>query len=153
MKKQIGKYPLGVWIALTALFLIMLAWIMQAYSVIDWEGAVKLGLQNSSFSGDDVERTMANKERGEAIADLLWPLPITIIAIVGILRKKLFGFVGAMMEFAICIYFPLFYLFQLWNSDMETALSAIILWGIPSVLGIIGLWTNRNYLLVKYKIE
>ncbi len=144
IKKEFGRFPFGIWIALFALLLIFLAWIMQAYSLLDWEGAVKLGLQNASFNGDAVEKTMANKERGEAFADLLWPLPLTIMAVVGLWRKELIGFIAAMMEYAICIYFPLFYVFQLWYSNFETALSAVIVWAIPSILGIIGLWANRN---------
>ncbi len=151
LKKEIGRYPLGIWIALIALVLTFLAWLMQAYSLIDWEGALKLGLQNGAFDGDAVEQAMANKERGEAIADLLWPLPINIIAFVGLLRKKFIGFVAAMMEFAICIYFPIFYIFQLWNTYMDTIFGAIILWAIPSLLGIIGLWVNRDLFNIKSK--
>ncbi len=142
--KQIGRFPVGIWLAFVALSLILLAWIMQTYSLFSWESAVELGLQNGSFKGDELDKALANKEKGEAIADLLWALPINIMAFWGLIRKKLIGFVTAMMEFAICVYFPLFYVFQLWNSHFETALAAVILWGIPSLLGIIGLWANRN---------
>ncbi len=118
---------------------------MQAYSLFDWEGAVKLGLQDSSFEGDAAERAMAVKERGEAIADLLWALPLTTLAFFGLINRKFFGFVTAMMTYAICIYFPLFYVFQLWNTThFETAIGAVILWGIPSLIGIFGLWSNRK---------
>jgi hypothetical protein len=144
LQKQIGKIPIGIWLALIALCLIFFGWIMQAYSLLDWESAVKFGLQNNSFYGDGIEQVNANKERGEAIADLLWPFPLTIIAFIGLIRNKFYGFVAAMMEFAICIYFPLFYIFQLWNTHLETAIVAVILWGIPSLLGIIGLWSNRK---------
>ncbi|MCK5101443.1 MAG: hypothetical protein KAR17_01470, partial [Cyclobacteriaceae bacterium] len=115
LNKNISRYPIGIWIALIALILTFLGWIMQAYSLLDWEGAVSLGLQNGSFNGDAMEKALAQKEKGEAIADMLWPLPIAIIAFIGLLRKKFIGFIAAMMEFAICVYFPLFYIFQLWN--------------------------------------
>jgi len=144
LQKEAGRYPLGIWIALVALFLSFVAWLMQAYSLFDWESAVKLGLQNGSFSGDAVERALAGKERGEALADLLWPLPLAIIALLGLLKRSFIGFVAAMMEFAICIYFPLFYIFQMWETHRETAMGAVILWGIPSILGILGLWANRQ---------
>jgi len=55
-----------------------------------------------------------------------------------------------MMVFAICVYFPLFYIFQLWDTHMETAAGAILLWGIPSLLGIAGLWANRETYLIKH---
>ncbi len=141
--KKIGRQPLGIWMVLLALLLICLAWVMQAYSLFNWESDVRQGLQNGSFSGDAAEKLWAQKEKGEAIADLIWPLPLTVIALFGILKKRFFGFVAAMMTFAICIYFPLFYLFQLWDSYRETALAAVLLWGIPSAFGIIGLWANH----------
>jgi hypothetical protein len=144
MQKKIGRFTVGIWISLTALILIFLAWIMQAYSLLDWENAVTLGLQNGSFKGNELDVAIATKEKGEAIADLLWVLPLNIIAFIGIFRKKFFGFVAAMMVFAICIYFPLFYIFQIGETFPETVLGAVILWAIPSVLGIIGLWINKG---------
>jgi hypothetical protein len=148
LTKQIGRFPLGVWIAFIALILTFLAWVMQAYSLLDWENAVNLGLQNGSFNGDTLDQALATKEKGEAIADLLWALPINILAILGIWRKKFYGFATALMEFTICVYFPLFYIFQIGNTYPETVIGAVILWGIPSLLGIIGLWINKN----NYKI-
>jgi hypothetical protein len=130
--------------ALIALILISVAWLMQAYSLYNWESALELGLQNGSFSGDAAEKLWATKEKGEAIADLIWPLPLTFIALFGILKKRFIAFIAAMMTFAICVYFPLFYIFQIWDSYRETAMAAMLLWGIPSVLGILGLWTNRR---------
>ena len=147
LRKQIGRLPSGIWLALIALILIILAWIMQAYSLLNWEAAVELGLQNSSLNGDIDELAWATKERGEAIADLIWPLPLTLIALYGILKKRFIGFIASMMTFAICIYFPLFYLFQIWETFPETVLGAVILWGIPSLLGIVGLWANRHLYL------
>lgn len=144
LKRNIGRLPTGIWMAMGALLLITLAWLMQAYSLINWESAVSLGLQNGSFTGDASEKLLAKKEQGEAIADLIWPLPLTLLAFFGILGKRFIGFVAGMMVFAICIYFPLFYIFQLWETHRETALGAVILWGIPSILGIIGLWSNRQ---------
>ena len=142
-KKKIKRYPLGVWIAILALILIFIAWLMQIYSLIDWEGAIKLGVQDDSFTGDMTERAMADVERGVAFADILWALPITIIAFIGLLRKKFIGFIAAMMTFAICVYFPLFYIFRE-STSFDIVLVVIFLWAVPSLLGIYGLWMNRN---------
>ena len=106
-------------------------------------------LQNGSFTGNSADKALATKEHGEAIADLIWPFPIAIVALYGILKKQFFGFVASMMEFAICIYFPLFYIFQMWETNPETVLGAVFLWGIPSLLGIIGLMANRNIYMNK----
>ena len=88
LKKNIGRFPIGIWISLVALLLIFLAWVMQAYSLLDWEGAVKFGVQNESFTGGAAERALADVERGVAIADILWAMPITILAFIGILRIR-----------------------------------------------------------------
>ncbi len=144
LNKTIGRFPLGIWIALASLILIFIAWIMQVYSLINWEGAVKIGFQSESFTGDAIEHAMANVERGIAVADILWALPIAIVAFIGISRKKLFGFVAAMMELAICVYFPLLYVFRS-GTESVVVLGVLILWAIPSLLGIIGLWSNRNF--------
>lgn len=153
-RTKLGTLPLGIWMAFIALVLISLAWIMQAYSLINWESAVNLGIQNQSFSGSAAEAVQAQKDKGIAIADLIWPLPLTVIALPGILKKRLSGFIASMMTFAICVYFPLFHLFQLWSSHRETAIAAALLWGIPSFFGIAGLWANRNLYITKasYKL-
>ena len=144
LRRNMGRLPAGIWMALGALLLIGLAWLMQAYSLLNWESAVNIGFQNGSFFGDASEKLLAKKEQGEAIADLIWPLPLTLVAFFGILRKRFIGFVACMMVFAICVYFPLFYIFQLWETHRGTALGAVTLWGIPSILGIMGLWSNRQ---------
>ena len=144
LQKQIGRYPTGIWVALIALLLTSLAWMMQLYSLINWDGAVELGLQNESFSGDSVERALANVERGIALADLCWALPITIIAFIGVLKRRLYGLIASMMDFAICVYFPLFFAFQRWNTHLDVVLAAIFLFAVPSILGIIGLGSNMK---------
>ena len=144
LTKEVGRYTTGIWIALVAIIFTMLAWIMQTYSLIDWEGAIQLGVQNESFSGDPVEKALANVEWGIAMADIFWALPLTIIALFGVLKKKLYGLVTAMMDFAICVYFPLFFAFQRWGSHRDIVLTALILFALPSLLGVLGLWTNRK---------
>ncbi len=141
--KKIKHFPLGIWIALIALVLIFLAWIMQSYSLLDWEGAIELGIQDESFNGNAAEQALADVERGIAIADIIWVLPLTIIAFIGLLKKRFVGFTAALMVFAVCVYFPLFYAFRD-SMNPEIKFAAIFLWAIPSILGIIGLWTNRT---------
>ena len=145
LNKGIGPYPLGVWIALVVLIALFLGWGMQAYSLLNWDGAVDIGLQNERFTGDAVERAWAHESWSVAVADILWPLPIGIVAFIGLLRKRLFGFAAGLMEFAIGVYFPLIFSFQRWTTYRDTVVAAIFLWAIPSVLGVICLWSNRDY--------
>ena len=144
LTRGVGRFTIGIWIAFIALVLTLLAWIMQIYSLVNWEGALSLGLQNESFSGPPVEQALANVEWGIAMADIFWPLPLTIIAFIGMLKTRLFGFVTAMMNFAICVYFPLFFAFQRWHTHRDVVIAALILFALPSLLGILGLWTNRK---------
>ena len=144
LTKEVGRFTIGIWVALVAIILTILAWIMQSYSLLNWEGAISMGIQNESFRGPPVEQALANVERGIALADICWALPLTIIALLGVLRKKLFGLVTAMMDFAICVYFPLFFAFQRWDTHRDVVLAALILFALPSLLGILGLWTNRK---------
>ena len=144
--KRIGRFPLGVWIAVIALLLLFLVgWAGQAYSLINWDGAVDPGLQNERFTGDAVERAWAHESWGVAVADMLWGVPIGIIAFIGLLRKKFFGFAAGLMDFTIGVYFPLVFAFQRWTTYPGTVIVAIFLFAIPSLLGIIGLWANRTY--------
>jgi hydrogenase/urease accessory protein HupE len=140
----IGKYPVGMWLALIGLCFSLLAWLMQMYSLLDWEGAIALEIQGESFNGPPVERALARVEWGVAMADMVWPLPLSIIAIIGILKGKAYGYTAGMMNFAICIYFPLFFAFQRWEYDLETAMAAMVLFALPATLGMIGLWSSRG---------
>jgi hypothetical protein len=145
LKKKIGPYPVGIWIALIVLLAVFLGWGMQAYSLLNWNRAVDLGFQNERFTGDVVERVWAHESWGVAMADMLWPLPIGIVAFIGLLRKRLFGFAACLMEFAISVYFPLVFSIQRWANYRSTAFTALFLWAVPSLVGIVCLWVNRNY--------
>ncbi len=145
LKKNKGNFPVGIWIALAAIILLFLGWGMQAFSLLNWEKAVELGLQNERFTGSAEEKAWAIESWGVALADMLWALPIGIIALVGIIRKKYYGFIAAFMELTIGVYFPLFFAFQRWDTFRGTATIALLLWTLPSLLGILGLWVNRLY--------
>ena len=141
----VGRFPLGVWIAIVALLLQLLAWAMQAYSLLNWDGAVDLGLQNDRFSGDAAERARAKGEWGIVAADLLWPLRIAVVALVGLLRSRFYGFAAGLMEFSIGVYWPLVFAFQRWTTHRGTAIATVLIWTITSLLAIVGLWANREF--------
>ncbi len=145
LTRTIGRFPLGVWLALVAIVLVFLAWGMQAYSLVNWDHAVDIGIQNERFSGGPAERAWAKERWGVAMADMVWPLPIGVVALVGILRRRFYGFIAAFMELAIAVYFPLFFALQRWSTFRGTALTAVFLWVLPSLVGIVGLWANREY--------
>ncbi len=144
MRKEIRKNPLGVWIAMIAIgSLLFIGMGGQAYSLLDWDSAVDLGLQNDRLDGDLEESTWAKASEGEARADMIWFLPFLIIALVGVLRRTFYGFTTAMMSLSMGVYFSMIFAFTRWNLYRETVYQAMIIFTIPSLLGITGLWTNR----------
>ena len=143
-RKPNGRLPMGIWFGLAVLGLLMVAWAMQAYSLLNWESAVALGIQNERLTGDAAERAWALESWGVAVADMLWALPITIVAIIGIIRGRFYGFVAGMMAYSIGVYFPLFFAFQRWATYPGTVITALVLFLVPSLLAIPILWTNRD---------
>jgi hypothetical protein len=123
----------------------LLAWGTQTYAVIDWDGAVDIGLQNDRFSGGDAERARAQLDWGVAAADQAWPLPIAILAFVGLLRMRPFGFAAGLMELSVGVYWPLVFAFQRWSTHRELVLVALAVWSLTSAVGLVGLWTNRSH--------
>ena len=104
LDSTIGRFPLGVWIAIVALVLQLLAWAMQAISLLNWDRAVDLGLQNDRFTADAAEQARAKSDWGIVAADVVWPLPIAIVALVGLLQSRFYSFATGLMEFAIGVY-------------------------------------------------
>ena len=75
---------------------------------------------------------------------MLWPMPLTLVAFVGLLRNKTYGFAAGLMVMAMGVYFPLFFAFQRWATFPQTVVVAIALFALPSLLGIVGLYMNRQ---------
>jgi hypothetical protein len=146
LEKKYGNYSLGIWFSIIALGLLLFVGMGgQAYSLIDWDGAVDAGLQNERFLGDAEEKTWAKAAESEAKADMVWFLPILIIAFIGVLRRTLYGYTAGMMGLAIGVYFSTIFAYSRWDTYRETVYHAILIFTIPSFLGIIGLWTNKEY--------
>ena len=81
------------------------------------------------------------------MADMLWPMPLTVAALVGLLRSRFYGFVFALLTFSIGVYFPLFFAFQRWETFPGFVIAAVMLFMLPSLFGIAGLWANRRIFL------
>ena len=95
--RMTGPNPVGLWLAFLALGLLAVAWAGQAYSLLDWDSAVELGLQNERFSNDLAERAWAHESWGVAATDMLWPLPLTLVALVGLARRRFVGLAAGFM--------------------------------------------------------
>ncbi len=143
-RRVLGPYPLGIWCALAGLLILMLAWAVQAYSVLEWDSAVDLGLQNERFSRDPVEAAWALESWGVAMADVLWAVPVTVVALLGVAKRHYVGSAAAYMAFSLGVYFPLVFAFQRWSTFRGTAVLAVVLFAVPSLVGIAGLLACRD---------
>jgi urea transporter len=72
-------------------------------------------------------------------------MPLSFVALAGLIRKQAYGFVAALLSMAIGVYFPLVFAFQRWPSIRGTILAALVVFAVPSLLGIMGLYANRGY--------
>jgi hypothetical protein len=143
-ESTVRGYPPGVWAAIVAVLLQLVAWGTQAFAIIDWNAAVDAGLQSDRFTGDAVERTWAAADWGIAAADMVWPLPVAVVALVGLLRKRSYGYAAGLMQLSIGVYWPLVFAFQRWTTDRGVILMALAVWALTSLIGLVGLWWNRR---------
>ena len=159
LTKHIGPFPLGIWIVL---FLVIISgglFILfgQALSFFAWDVAYSLGFQEySTESSDVVERTIAGMSWGEACADTFVQGTLVILTLIGILRRRRFGFTTGISLAILWIYYTFLIPVSrigLYNwgvaSDLSQAklmgLVFILLCGIPGVILPICLVANRQF--------
>jgi hypothetical protein len=159
LTKHIGRFPLGIWVVLilmltSGLFLTIFA---QTLSFFSWDTALSLGLQEDSpYSADIVERMMMAISWGEAGTDLLVQGTLIVLTLIGILRRRQFGFLAGFGQAIIWIYVTLLIILQriaLFNWDLVSDLSRaksvgpviFVFVGIPGVLMLVCLTANRQF--------
>ncbi|UCG88421.1 MAG: hypothetical protein JSW71_07730, partial [Gemmatimonadota bacterium] len=129
LTKHIGRFPLGIWIVLilmltSGLFITIFG---QALSLVSWDTAFSLGLQEDSpHSADIVERMMVAISWGEAGTDVLVQGILLVMVLTGILRRRQFGFLAGIGQAIIWIYVTLLVTLQriaLYNWDLVPDLS------------------------------
>ncbi|MCP4364034.1 MAG: hypothetical protein GY800_01865 [Planctomycetes bacterium] len=159
LTKPIGRFPLGIWIVLLFLLVTGLIFTLfaQTLSFFAWDKALSLGLQEDSrHSADVVERTIGAMSWGEAGADMLVQGTLVIATLIGIVRRREFGFITGVTLAIIWIYVAFMVSFQrigLYNWGVVPDLSRaqyvvplmVALAGIPGVISLICLIANRQF--------
>jgi len=159
LTKRIGRFPLGIWIVLVFLLITGLIFTLfaQTLSFFDWDTALSLGLQEDSRNSTDiVERTIGAMSWGEAGADVLVQGILIILTLIGILQRRQFGFVTGVTLATIWVYVTLMVPLQrigFYNWGVVPDLSRakyvgavmVALAGIPGVISLICLTTNRDF--------
>jgi len=125
----------------------------QTFSLINYETAVALGLQESVEEISEVGIAFA---KGFALADTIIYIPLLFTGIIGLLRRKKWGVYLIFASCAISVYCPLILLYAIYigkgviilNPEkyvfFPIALSFIILYGL---LGMWYLYANQKELI------
>ena len=114
MRYTIGSRPLGIWIALGCmLFSLLMGGGGQTLSVIDWDRAMALGLQENDLNDPDiVERVLTHVEWGVAAGDVVVTVPLLILGLVGVACRRRWGMIAALMAAATWIHMFFVYTLQ-----------------------------------------
>ncbi len=126
---------IGISVLLT-LFLI----VGQTFSLIDYDWAVALGLQESEKEVGKVGIAFA---KGFAFGDTLFYLPLLILGIIGLLKSKKWGFYFMLGSLAISVYWPIVHLYTIYIGRNVLSLQPDKYVSFPITLSLIisyGLW-------------
>ncbi|MBI4617327.1 MAG: hypothetical protein HY720_27200, partial [Planctomycetes bacterium] len=157
MRRFVGTRPIGVWIALASiLFLLVFGIGGQSLSLVSWDLACRLGLQENRFDDPDVlERAAAHFEWGSCAADVLVVLPLLILGFVGVACRRHWGAVAALMAAACWIYAFFDYTVDRyslavrgglvpWEKYSGIVLAYGLLGALPSALVVVGIAANMD---------
>jgi hypothetical protein len=139
MKKTLEFYALiGVAVFLTIMFIAG-----QTLSLVDYDLAVSLGLQESA---GEISAEGVAFAKGFAFGDTVFYIPLFAIGIVGLLKGKAWGAFSMFGALAVTVYWPVVHLFMLYSGrdlfhlSHDKYLSYSIL--LP-LIALYGLWGMR----------
>ena len=140
-KKDVGFWALILLATVLFVFLI----IGQTLSVIDYDLALNLGLQESE---EEIGKVGIAFAKGFAFADTIFYVPILVLGILGLLKGKKWGAVLMLAALGITVYWPIVHLYAIYIDTEAITLNQEKYISFPIVLGLIiiyGLW-GINYL-------
>jgi len=139
-------------IAFSCLLLIFLI-IGQSYSLIDYQYAVSIGLQESS---EEVTKVGIAWLKAFAIGDTIVYIPLLFAGIIGMIKKRKWGYFSMFASLAISIYWPIVNLSAIYlakndiNLNPDKYVSFTIILPIISIYGLWGIWyIYKNHSLLK----
>lgn len=144
MKTGIGyKLLIGISILL-AIFLIA----GQSLSLIDYDLAVSLGLQESVKEINEIGIVWG---KGFAFGDTVLYLPLLIAGIIGLLKFKRWGLYAMIGSLAISIYWPIIHLYVIYSGrevfelNPDKYISFPITLSLIIIYGLCGIWYLNKY--------
>jgi len=136
------------WILISAsIILLMLLLIGQTYSLINYEMAVTLGLQESVQEVGEIGIVWA---KGFAFADSFVYIPLLLLGTVGLLKRKKWGLNAMFGSCAISVYWPVVHLHAIYEGkdvftlNHEKYITFPIILTLIILYGIWGMWYLYN---------
>lgn len=123
-----------------SVFLTLFLIVGQTFSLIDYDWAVALGLQESEKEVGKVGIAFA---KGFAFGDTIFYLPLLILGIIGLLKSKKWGFYFMLGSLAISVYWPIVHLYAIYIGRNVLSLQPDKYVSFPITLSLIisyGLW-------------
>ena len=136
------KIGYQILITLSILLLLFLL-IGQTFSLINYEAAVNIGLQESE---EEISKVGIAFAKGFAFGDTIIYIPLLFVGIIGLLKRKKWGLYAMFGSCAISVYWPLVHLYAIYiGKDVITLLpekyiSFPITLSFIIVYGLWGMW-------------
>ena len=147
--KKTGYWFLIIFSSILLLFLI----VGQSYSLIDYNYVVSIGLQESS---EEVSKIGIAWIKAFAIGDTLAYIPLLLLGIIGMIKKRKWGYYSMFASLAISVYWPIVNLSAIHlakndiNLNADKYLSFSIILPIISIYGLWGIfYLYKNHLRLK----
>ena len=149
------KRGLGFWILISiGMLLIPMFLLGQTLSLVNYDLTVLLGLQESE---EEITKVGIAFAKGFAFGDTVFYIPLFVIGIVGLLKRKTWGLFSMVGALAVSIYWPIVSLFAIFigrdamslmpqkYTSFSILLPLIILYGL---WGIWFLYKNQKKLMM-----
>ncbi len=138
------KSEKGYWVIIIIAVLLVIMFLMgQTLSLFNYEMTVEMGLQESE---QEIGRVGVAFLKGYAFGDTVFYIPLLIIGIVGLLKRKKWGLYSMFSALAISVYWPTTILYSIFigresiNFSADKYLSFSILLPLIMIYGLWGMW-------------
>ena len=147
--EETRKFPFGVkFIIGFHIFSVVIWFFGQTLAVFMYDKTAEWGLQGSRAVLDPA---LVEVNRGIGLADTILMLPLFIVAIIGLLKRRFYGAVMSWLVFGITLYWPIiFWCTQSFYKSngiahQPTSLLTIILPGVIVLIAAWGSWYLARY--------
>ena len=136
-----ARFPVGIWVVVGFHLLNVLLWsVGQTGALLDYDFVAELGLQDARALVDPV---IVQVNKGIAVADTVLMLPLFLLAVVGLVRRRFFGLVTSWLVLGITLYWPLVFWFSQYSYS-EAGIRHVPLSGstviVPAVFFVMAAW-------------